>query len=559
MSNLRDFTGKNRTFTGTDGIIPSDVTGVTGDRVDTKGRFRYNSTIELMEYYNGTTWIVIDAPPSITSVSPTNIDESDATTTFTVTGQNFSSSGLIIKLFNSSGTEISLSSITRVSSSSATAVLTTSDLGTIDEPYDIQVVNGSGLSAILEDSINVNQSPTWTTSAGSLGTLTDGNRAASALTTSTLVATDPESGDVDYFISAGALPGGLSLNSETGAITGTADAETSDTTYNFTVQAYDTASNFTARAFSITVQAPVITTFNSPGTFTVPATLTSVDVLVVAGGGGGGAEPGNNGPGGGGAGGLIFRPAYPITANTPISVTVGGGGQGGTSASSGAGNPGQGITGGAPNAQGANGSDSVFSGLTAKGGGGGACPDGFGDGDANGQPGGSGGGSAAMGIPPNTGGSATQPGQSGDSGTYGFGNAGGGISSNGQVGAGGGGAGGAGGNGSGNSYAADAPNLPTIIAQGFGASGAGKTYSISGSPVVYAGGGAGHVANSSSINPGTYITAGPGGGGNGGWQVDDNSGQQGTRPGTANRGGGGGAGRPGHGGDGGSGVVIVKY
>jgi hypothetical protein len=438
-------------------------------------------------------------------------------------------------------------------------VLSISDLGTIDEPYDIQVVNGSGLSAILEDTITVNESPVWTTASGSLGTLTVSDLSASALTTSTLVATDPESGDVDYYISSGALPTGLSLNSETGVISGTANTESSDTTYNFTVQAHDSASNFTSRNFSITVQAPVITTFNSPGTFTVPASLTSVDVLVVAGGGGGGAEPGNNGPGGGGAGGLIYRPAYPITASTPISVTVGGGGQGGTSASTGAGNPGQGITGGAPTAQGANGSDSVFSGLTAKGGGGGACPDGFGDADGNGQPGGSGGGAAAMGITPNTAGSATQPGQSGDSGTYGFGNAGGAAPSVGQLGGGGGGAGGTGGVASGTNYANDAPNLPTIISQGYGASGAGKAYSISGSPVVYAGGGAAHTANSSGINPGTYIAAGPGGGGDGGWQTDDNTGQQTTRPGTANRGGGGGGGRPGHGGDGGSGVVIVKY
>ncbi len=250
MSDLRDFTGKNRKFTGTDGQVVSDVTGTTGNRVNTKGRFRYNSTIELMEYYNGTTWIVIDAPPTISAVSPTSINEGDTTTTFTVTGGNFSSSGLGVKVYNNSGTEISLSSITRVSSSSATAVLTTTDLGTIDEPYDIQVVNGSGLSAILENAITVNQSPTWSTAAGSLGTAST----ASAFS-STLVATDPESGDIDYEISTGSLPGGLSLNSETGAITGTFNGSgsysSSGTTNNFTVRAYDTASNTTARAFSI--------------------------------------------------------------------------------------------------------------------------------------------------------------------------------------------------------------------------------------------------------------------------------------------------------------------
>ena len=559
MANLRDFTGKNKIFTGTKGMIVSDVAGVTGDRVDEKGRFRYNSTLELMEYYNGTSWIVIDAPPTISSVSPTSFDETDTSVTFTILGSNFSSSGLSVQMFNASGTEITIGSVTRVSSTEVTFVLTVSNLGAIDEPYDIKVTNGSGLAVTNAEVITVNQSPTWTTSAGSLGTLGNSNRAASELTTSTLVATDPEGGDVDYYISSGTLPTGLSLDSETGVISGTANAESSDTTYNFTVEAHDTASNFTSRAFSITVQAPVITTFNSPGTFTVPAALTSVDVLVVAGGGGGGAEPGNNGPGGGGAGGLIYRPGYPISPGTPISVTVGSGGQGGTASIPGdAGSPGQGITGGSPDAQGANGVDSVFSGLTAKGGGGGGCPEGLGP--SNGKPGGSGGGSVSMGTTPNSAGSATQPSQPDDSATYGFGNPGGGEPTGiaGQIGGGGGGAGAAGGNCGGPVYPTDAPNLPTAIAQGFGKGGIGREYSISGSPVYYAGGGSGMVANSNGINPGTFIPGAQGGGGNGGWQIADNTGQQSTRPGTANRGGGGGGGRPGHGGDGGSGVVIVQ-
>jgi hypothetical protein len=558
MANLRDFTGKNRIFTGTEGIIPSDVTGVTGDRVDIKGKFRYNSTIELMEYYNGTTWIVIDAPPTISAVSPDNFNDDAVSVTLTITGGNFSSSGLDIKMFNNSGTEITLSSITRVSSSSATAILTVADALPVDEPYDIQVINGSGLAAILEDAVSANESPTWTTASGSLGTLLNSARGAANLSTSTLVATDPEGGDVDYFISSGTLPSGLTLNSETGEITGTADAETSNTTYNFTVQAYDTASNFTARSFSIAVNAPSITTFNSPGTFTVPAGLTSVDVLIVAGGGGGGAEPGNNGPGGGGAGGLIFRPGHPITPATPISVTVGSGGAGGNSTAADAGSPGQGIIGGAPNQQGANGQDSIFSGLTAKGGGGGACPDGVGPGTGDATPGGSGGGAVAMGTTPNAGGSATQPSQPGNSGTFGFGTAGGSSPEAGQIGAGGGGAGTAGGNGSGTTYDAEAQSLPSAISQGFGKGGSGRAYSISGSPVLYAGGGSGHIANSSTNFPGVFIPGGPGGGGNGGWQVADDTGSQTTRPGTANRGGGGGGGRPGHGGGGGSGVVIVQ-
>ena len=47
----------------------------------------------------------------------------------------------------------------------------------------------------------------------------------------------------------------LSLNSSTGAITGTAPNVTSDTTYNFTLRATDTAGNTTDRAFNIVVLA----------------------------------------------------------------------------------------------------------------------------------------------------------------------------------------------------------------------------------------------------------------------------------------------------------------
>jgi hypothetical protein len=69
--------------------------------------------------------------------------------------------------------------------------------------------------------------------------------------------------------------------------------------------------------------------FTSSGTFTVPVGLTSVDVLVIAGGGSGGAAGGgiqHEKGGGGGAGGFIYRPAFPISPGTPISVTIGDGG-----------------------------------------------------------------------------------------------------------------------------------------------------------------------------------------------------------------------------------------
>ena len=69
MSDLRDFTGKNRKFTGTSGIRVSDEGSGPGDRVNEKGRLRFNDTTDLLEYYNGTDWKSIDAPPVVNSFS----------------------------------------------------------------------------------------------------------------------------------------------------------------------------------------------------------------------------------------------------------------------------------------------------------------------------------------------------------------------------------------------------------------------------------------------------------------------------------------------------------
>ena len=49
----------------------------------------------------------------------------------------------------------------------------------------------------------------------------------------------------------------LSLNSSTGAITGTAPSTTSETTYNFTLRATDQEAQTADRNFSITVEVGI--------------------------------------------------------------------------------------------------------------------------------------------------------------------------------------------------------------------------------------------------------------------------------------------------------------
>jgi len=250
--------------------------------------------------------------------------------------------------------------------------------------------------------------------------------------------------------------------------------------------AYVSNSSITATGGTITeVDGYRIHTFTSNGTFTIDI-ATSVEVLVVAGGGGGGSAATSNtrAGGGGGAGGVVHKSIFAVIAQA-YTVTVGNGGAGGTALAD----------------PGTAGQNSVFSSITAVGGGRGGSE------SSNPTTGGSGGGGQSSSTPSN-----------GASGTAGQGNTGGnGVSGDTTSGGAGGGAGGVGANGGG-AYASGSTG------------GIGISYSISGAPVTY------------------------GIGGNGGCS-DGNDG--GTMP--ANRGiGGHGGGNPAAW-NGGSGIVIVRY
>ena len=520
MADLRDFTGKNRKFTGTDGLTIS--TGTTAQRVDATAKFRFNSSTNLMEYYTGTEWKSIDAPPTITTfnidgagnVTSACLGNNSSVKTIQINGTLFGAGATVLFVGTGGGDVSPLTTVVNTGNLITVTVNSNSFSGSF-EPYDIKVTNVSGLSAILENCIVSDTAPVFTTASGTLGNIFDSNR--TSYTLSSAAATDPDGDTITYSISSGTLPTGLSFNSSTAAITGTASAVGTDTTSTFTVSAA-TSTQTATRSFSITVKAPTVDTFTTTGTFNVPTGITAVDVLVVAGGGGSCFHH----CGGGGAGGLIYRPAFTVTPGASIPVTVGDGAPVTPSQAT------------APRGQ-----DSVFSTLTAKGGGGGNT-----DGNpSQGGPTGPGGSGAGAGYNPAHNGQpgvATQPGQPGDSGTFGFGNPGGNgfytSPPTGAQGGGGGGAGGAGGN--------SGPNNS-------GAGGAGREYSISGSPVYYAGGGTG----------GAHQNAGSGSGGIGGGGSRPGSGSGSVgQPGTANRGGGGGGGNdtstnPG----GGSGIVIVKY
>lgn len=239
---------------------------------------------------------------------------------------------------------------------------------TTSHSFTVTATDDAGQSAdrvFSMDITNINQTPVWETDAGSLATVT-----GDAAVSTGVLASDPDGTVLTYHVVSGSLPPGLTLDTETGAITGTATNPVGDTTSHFTIRATDNDGGYTDRAFNITVTqvfaAPGSTLYTTAGgvSFTVPKYVTSIRVLLMGGGGKGGTNYG----GGGGSGYLnVFTLAV-----TPGQVLTGTVGAGATSSTGGA---------------------TSFAGRTANGGQMGGAND-----NANGGSGGSGGGSKDSGF-----------------------------------------------------------------------------------------------------------------------------------------------------------------
>jgi hypothetical protein len=252
-----DVSFENITDTGTEGTRVA--TGTTGQRGSTAGQLRFNTTTGLAEYYTGTEFKAIDTPPAIVSVDVTNIEtDLGGTQTFVITGTLFNA-GATVKFKDNGGTEITPDTTTVNSSSQITVTKTRSSFSNANEPYDIIVTNPSGLSATLDDYINVDNSPSWSTASGSLGNVFEGDTANFSVS-----ATDPDGDTVAYSETGGTVlsTNGLSINSSTGAITGTAGTVSDDTTINFDLRATANSKN-ADRSFSILIKDSLETNANT--------------------------------------------------------------------------------------------------------------------------------------------------------------------------------------------------------------------------------------------------------------------------------------------------------
>lgn len=227
--------------------------GTTAQRASAQsGDIRFNSNLNLMEYYDGTGWKSIDSPPSITSISPTTV--ATASANITVTGQFFAS-GATAKFVGNDGTEYSSPSVTFNNSTQLTITTPASALTVTNEPYDVVITNPSGLAGTLVDGLDAGSSPVITQSAGAtLATVFDKGDDYSPITT--LTGTDADGQSVTFSESGSVLSGeNVTINSN-GTITGDPDAQTTGTaaTKTFTAQASD-GTNTSTKSFNIIIRS----------------------------------------------------------------------------------------------------------------------------------------------------------------------------------------------------------------------------------------------------------------------------------------------------------------
>ena len=495
------------------------------------GKLYSNGEAARLELYTNTGWQnIVQETPGVSSVTGVYSEQNNSGV-ITISGTNFVA-GCYATAIGTNGVQVDATSTVFNSLVQVTATFT--GLSNAYEPYDIKVTNPSNLFGMLPDALYINASPVWQTASGSLGSFTSQVSVSVSAT-----ATDSDS-TITYSLASGSsLPSGITLNSSTGVISGSFPYVASDTTYNFTINASDGV-NTIPRSFSVISLANI-----------------NIEYLVVAGGGGGGVWVGS----GGGAGGM--RTGTLSTTSRSFAIAVGAGGQGTRD---------EGGGGSGPYISGTKGGDSTFATITSSGGGVGGS---YGNSLAASQSNGGSGGGAME----NTGSQFSQSGSpvtyAGGTGISGQGYPGGyyiattPTSGSQYVGAGGGGAGQAGAWANVTSSAVYSPTERK--------GGDGLPSSITGTSIIYAGGGGGGMNSWAGSVPGTsghQASAGGAGGGGAGWTFSqaptNTTGASIDRYNTATNGtdglggGGGGVGWSGpqgkhRAGNGGSGVVVIAY
>ncbi len=186
----------------------------------------------------GSVTIQGETRPTFSSINPSVIENTQ--TTVTISGGNFVSVPLVTAINSSTG---ALTVADEVSFSSASSIAAKFTLP-VDGTYLLYIENPDGNAVQTSAVLTVSDAPGWTTAAGSLGSFSGGD---------TISVTVAATNATSFSKTSGTFPGGLSLNTSTGVISGTESGATSDTTFSFTLRATDAQGQTADRAFTITI------------------------------------------------------------------------------------------------------------------------------------------------------------------------------------------------------------------------------------------------------------------------------------------------------------------
>ena len=191
--------------------------------------------------------------PTITSTSL--FIEPDTNSAVTINGTNFISVPIVEAINDSTGQIYRAVAVTWTNSTTLSA---TFNIPNAD--YYVRVENNDGYAVRSSTAIlSASSAPTWSTASGSIGSVSAGS-SVSLSVSATSDSTVSYSETTSVLTSNADTPAStmnLSLNSSTGAITGTAPEPTGDTTYSFTLRATDGESQTADRNFSITVSVGI--------------------------------------------------------------------------------------------------------------------------------------------------------------------------------------------------------------------------------------------------------------------------------------------------------------
>ena len=191
--------------------------------------------------------------PTITSTSI--FVEPDTNSAITISGTNFISVPIVEAINDSTGQIYRAVAVTWTNSTTLSA---TFNIPNAD--YYVRVENNDGYAVRSSTAIlSSSSAPTWSTASGSIGSVSAGSTVSLSVS-ATSDSTVSYSETTSVLTSNADTPAStmnLSLNSSTGAITGTAPEPTGDTTYSFTLRATDGESQTADRNFSITVSVGI--------------------------------------------------------------------------------------------------------------------------------------------------------------------------------------------------------------------------------------------------------------------------------------------------------------